>query len=132
MAKNMIKWLQMAILATGLGLAMGGWSEEASVSAAPEATAQQEESDTVEIERERPGFHRVFWDALLVKPIGLVSMVVGSVLFVVTLPVSIPTGTVGEAGATLVVDPAADVFMRCLGCTEVGWRKLPEKELDQH
>lgn len=129
MAKNMIKWLQMTILAAGLGLAMGGWSEEASVSAAPEASSQQE-SAAFEIERERPGFHRVFWDAVLVKPIGFASMLVGSVLFVVTLPVSIPTGTVGEAGATLVVDPAADVFMRCLGCTEVGWRKLPEKELD--
>lgn len=131
MAKNMIKWLQMTILAAGLGLAMGGWSEEASVTAAPEASSQQE-SAAAEVERERPGFHRVFWDAVLVKPIGLVSMVVGSAVFVVTLPISIPTGTVGEAGASLVVDPAKDVFARCLGCTEVGWRKLPAKELEQH
>lgn len=118
MAKKLIKWLQMSVFATGLVLSMSGWSDEAEVGA-------------TDVERERPGFHLVFWDAVLVKPIGLISTVVGSALFVVTLPVTLPTGTVGEAGATLVGDPFMDTFMRCLGCTEVGWRKLPVKELEQ-
>jgi uncharacterized membrane protein len=54
-------------------------------------------------------------DALLVRPLGLVATVVGSVLFVVALPFSALGGNVNEVGQRLVVDPALFTFKRPVG-----------------
>ncbi|MEN8129324.1 MAG: hypothetical protein ABFS45_03845 [Pseudomonadota bacterium] len=54
-------------------------------------------------------------DGILVRPLGVVATLIGSVVFVVTLPFSLLGGNVGDAGQALVGDPARLTFMRPLG-----------------
>jgi hypothetical protein len=54
-------------------------------------------------------------DTVLLRPLGLVSTVLGSALFVVSLPFSLLGGNTGDAAQKLVVDPAKYTFNRPLG-----------------
>ena len=54
-------------------------------------------------------------DALLARPACFVATVIGSALFVVTLPVAIPAKSVKKVANTLVVTPAKATFTRPLG-----------------
>lgn len=63
-----------------------------------------------------PGAAGMIIDGLVVRPLGLVATVLGSVAFVVTLPFSALGGNVDEARENLVTGPAAFTFRRCLGC----------------
>lgn len=54
-------------------------------------------------------------DAVLVRPLGLVALILGAGVFVVSLPFSLLGRNVGEAGSKLVVDPAVFTFVRPLG-----------------
>ena len=57
-------------------------------------------------------------DGLLLRPGGIVATVVGTAVFVVTLPFSIPTRSVDKAAQKLIVDPAKYTFVRPLGQVE--------------
>jgi uncharacterized membrane protein len=57
-------------------------------------------------------------DGLLLRPSGIVATVAGTVVFVVTLPFSIPTKSVDKAAQKLIVDPARYTFVRPLGLIE--------------
>jgi hypothetical protein len=57
-------------------------------------------------------------DGLLLRPGGLVATVVGTAVFVVTLPFSIPTKSVDKAAQKLIGDPAKYTFVRPLGLVE--------------
>ena len=54
-------------------------------------------------------------DAFMVRPFMLVGTIVGTVTYIVTLPFSLLGGNAGEAGKSLVVDPAMYTFVRPLG-----------------
>jgi hypothetical protein len=54
-------------------------------------------------------------DALIVRPLGLVAIVAGSALFVVSLPFSLTGGNVNEAAHNMVVVPSKFTFDRPLG-----------------
>lgn len=54
-------------------------------------------------------------DFLFARPIGIVSIVAGSVLFVVSLPFSALGGNVNDASQKLVMDPVNYTFNRPLG-----------------
>jgi hypothetical protein len=54
-------------------------------------------------------------DTFLVRPLMIAGTVVGLATFIVTLPFSALGGNVGEAGNTLVVEPAKYTFIRPLG-----------------
>lgn len=54
-------------------------------------------------------------DALVVRPVSFASIVLGSVIFVVALPFSIPTGSVDTVGRHVVVAPYRYTFVRPLG-----------------
>ncbi|TCJ18522.1 hypothetical protein EZJ19_02075 [Parasulfuritortus cantonensis] len=54
-------------------------------------------------------------DLIVLRPIGLASTVVGGALFVLGLPFTVPSGTVGESACQLVKRPAAYTFARPLG-----------------
>jgi hypothetical protein len=54
-------------------------------------------------------------DVLLVRPVSLASIVVGSVIFVIALPAALPTGSVGKVGRRLVLDPVEFTFVRPVG-----------------
>jgi len=66
------------------------------------------------LEPERTG-GTMMADTFLIRPFMLVSTIVGAATFIVTLPFSALGGNVGEAGKTLVVDPARYTFVRPLG-----------------
>ena|ERR1035441_10261489 len=54
-------------------------------------------------------------DVVIARPVSFALTIIGSVLFVVSLPVAAPSGSVGKAAHTLVVAPAQDTFTRSLG-----------------
>jgi hypothetical protein len=61
---------------------------------------------------------RVAVDALLVRPFCLLSTIVGSAIFVISLPIAVPTRSVHSAAHALVVKPAQATFARPLGDLE--------------
>jgi hypothetical protein len=69
---------------------------------------------------EEPSALAMTGDALFVRPALFAITVVGSVVYVVSLPFSLLGGNAEEAGETLVMGPAKATFVRCLGCTRVG------------
>jgi hypothetical protein len=54
-------------------------------------------------------------DLALVRPIGFVALVTGTVTYVITLPFAAMGGNVSEVGRKLVVEPARFTFTRPLG-----------------
>ena len=59
-------------------------------------------------------------DLIIARPVGLAITAVGVAAFVVSLPFSAAGGNVQEAADTLVVTPARETFVRCLGCRSAG------------
>lgn len=57
-------------------------------------------------------------DALVLRPLGLVATGVGAGVFILTLPFTLPSGSVGDAACSLVADPFAYTFTRPLGDVE--------------
>ena len=64
---------------------------------------------------QKPGGGDMLLDMVFMRPLMLVGTAVGAVSFVVTLPFSALGGNVGEAGETLVMEPARYTFVRPLG-----------------
>ena len=67
-----------------------------------------------DLQRE-PSGAAMFIDALLVRPLMIGTTLVGSALFVVSLPFSALGGNVDQAAENLVVEPATSAFKRPLG-----------------
>ena len=57
----------------------------------------------------------IVFDLLILRPVGLVATVAGVVIFVGSLPISLPTWSVPKAFRALVARPAAYTFARTLG-----------------
>lgn len=64
----------------------------------------------------QPSAEAMIVDGLIVRPLTLAGTLIGTGLFIVTLPFSAAGGNVAEAGNTLVVEPARATFGPCLGC----------------
>jgi hypothetical protein len=86
------------------------------------------QSQAAEI-KETPSAAAMVFDGLIVRPITLVATIIGGALWLVTLPFSVLGGNAGEAADTLVLEPAAATFLRCLGCTSNG-RKVEFEDED--
>jgi hypothetical protein len=54
-------------------------------------------------------------DALVVRPVGLVSVVLGTAVTIISLPFTLPSGSVGAAAQAMIVEPAEYTFNRSLG-----------------
>jgi hypothetical protein len=63
-------------------------------------------------------------DVLLVRPVSLVATVLGTALFMVALPFSIPSGSVGSTAQALIAEPFKYTFMRPVGDTSENWEKI--------
>ncbi len=63
----------------------------------------------------RPTGGKMLADAVMVRPFMLVSTVLTTATFIVTLPFSALGGNVGESAEKLVKEPAAYTFTRPLG-----------------
>ncbi|MAZ04848.1 hypothetical protein [Marinobacter sp. SS8-8] len=59
-------------------------------------------------------------DAVFIRPALLATTIVGSAVYLVSLPFSLLGGNADEAGEVLVMGPARATFVRCLGCTRTG------------
>lgn len=65
---------------------------------------------------EKPNAWEMGADLVIARPIGFVGTILGTVVFVVSLPFSLLGGNVGDAADALVIGPAKTTFLRCLGC----------------
>lgn len=88
------------VLFITLNIPAGPWSSNAYAAQAQSAT---------------PSAAAMLVDGVFIRPLGAVATVIGSVIFVVTLPFSLLGGNVGDAGQALIGDPARLTFMRPLG-----------------
>lgn len=73
--------------------------------------------------QETPSAMEMAFDGLIIRPITLVATVLGSIIWIATLPFSVLGGNAGEAADVLIIEPAEATFLKCLGCTSSG-RKL--------
>jgi hypothetical protein len=64
-------------------------------------------------------------DALIARPLGIVATTLGAAIFVVSLPFSAAGGNIEGAADALVVGPARETFVRCLGCRSAGRYQKP-------
>jgi len=76
---------------------------------------------------EEPSAMAMAGDLVVARPLGLIATVLGTAVFIVSLPFSLLGGNSGEAAKTLVVGPAKTTFVRCLGCTQPGYKDTVEK-----
>jgi hypothetical protein len=68
--------------------------------------------------RRAPSAEMMILDGLVYRPLSLAGTIIGTGIFVVTLPFSLAGGNADDAGRRLVVEPARDTFTRCLGCID--------------
>ncbi len=66
-------------------------------------------------------------DVLIARPVGAVVTAVGAAFFVLSLPFSAAGGNLNKAAETLVVSPARETFVRCLGCRNAGRYSQPKE-----
>ena len=57
-------------------------------------------------------------DVLFVRPLGLAATILGVATFIVALPFTIPSGSVGSSAKVLIGEPASYTFSRPLGQSE--------------
>lgn len=76
-------------------------------------------------------------DLVVLRPLGLAGTLVGGAVFVLALPFTLASGSVGESACQLVKRPAAYTFARPLGdleactggdCTPCGGAEAPARE----
>jgi len=67
---------------------------------------------------ERPSGLSMMADAVVVRPLMLVSTAIGAGVYVATLPFSLMGGNATEVGEQMVIVPFKSTFLRCLGCTK--------------
>jgi hypothetical protein len=60
-------------------------------------------------------------DLILFRPLGLATTVAGTVAYVASLPISLPTQSAGKTFNAFVVGPARYTFVRPLGDEYVPW-----------
>lgn len=86
----------------------------------PPASAQmsyQGSADNIDQEqiRREPTGAEMAADAVFARPLGLVGTVAGSVLWVLSLPFTLPSGSAERAAKQMVAKPAEFTFKRPLG-----------------
>ncbi|MFK8043686.1 hypothetical protein [Congregibacter sp.] len=88
---------------------------------------------------EQPNAFAMAGDLVVARPIGLVMTAVGGAAFIVSLPFTALAGSVSESAESLVLGPAKETFVRCLGCRVSGYsykdverrRQRKEEEAEQ-
>ena len=69
-----------------------------------------------------PKAYAMIGDLVIARPLLIGATAIGAVAFVVSLPFTLASGGVGEAGKALVVEPGKEAFVRCLGCETSGYK----------
>lgn len=71
---------------------------------------------------EAPKAYAMLGDLIIARPLLIGATAIGAVAFVVSLPFTLASGGVKDAGRALVVEPGKEAFVRCLGCTTSGYQ----------
>lgn len=71
---------------------------------------------------EVPKGYAMLGDLIIARPLLIGATAVGVVAFVVSLPFTLASGSVKDAGEALVVEPGREAFVRCLGCVTSGYQ----------
>ena len=79
-------------------------------------------------DEDSPGAGKMAADVLIARPIGMAITTVGALAFVVGLPFSALGGNVKQSAQALVVKPAQETFVRCLGCKVTGRYQDPDRD----
>jgi len=79
------------------------------------ASGTMRKASDLETRLQEPRAETMIIDFLLLRPLGLVGTALGTAVFVVSLPFSLPTKSADKAAQKLVVDPAKFTFARPLG-----------------
>lgn len=113
MQSQLTKCLKVITLALVLAFPATGWSDTSTIDETPSALAMT-------------------GDAFFVRPVMLVTTVIGTAIFIVSSPFAALGGNIGESFEQLVANPFETTFVRCLGCT-VNGRKVSTtvKQVDQ-
>ena len=77
--------------------------------------AAEAAADTKAVSEEGPSAGAMAADLVLARPLGIASTVLGSAVFIVSLPFSLPGGNTKKVFKTTVVKPAEFTFKRPLG-----------------
>ncbi len=111
MQSQFANYLKAVMLALVLALPTAGWA------------------NTIE---EKPSALAMTGDAFFVRPVMLVTTIVGTAIFIISSPFAALGGNLDETFETLVESPFTTTFVRCLGCT-VNGRKVSTtvKQVDQ-
>lgn len=80
----------------------------------------------------KPSAGEMIVDGLIVRPLSLAGTIIGTGLFIVTLPFSAAGGNVEEAGERLVAEPARATFGQCLGCMPRYTTQHPRDRYKEH
>jgi len=70
---------------------------------------------------ENPHWFAMVGDFFVARPLGLVLTAGGTALWIVSLPFTLAAGNANETAETLVLGPAEQTFVRCLGCRQSGY-----------
>lgn len=79
-------------------------------------------------QEDEPSAAAMAGDLIIARPLGIVATTLGAAAFVVSLPFSAAGGNVEQAADMLVVGPARETFVRCLGCRSAGRYQKPRTE----
>jgi len=78
-----------------------------------------------------PTSDEIIPDVLIARPCGLAMIVLGSALFIVALPVALPSGSVGKVGRKLFLDPVEFTFIRPVGDFDYQLGTWPPKQSEE-
>jgi hypothetical protein len=88
----------------------------------------QNSNSSNRVVKEDPSALAMTTDLVLVRPVMFTVTAVGSVLWLISAPFAAAGGNLKQTGNTLVLKPAMNTFVRCLGCTQAGYsHDVPER-----
>lgn len=85
--------------------------------------AQQNASGDPLYTVEAPKGYAMIGDLVIARPLLIAGTVIGAGLFVISSPFTLAGGNFKESAKSLVGEPAMAAFVRCLGCTESGYKR---------
>lgn len=68
--------------------------------------------------RYTPSAEEMIVDGLIYRPLSLAGTIIGTGIYIVTLPFSLMGDNEGQARERLIIAPANSTFNRCLGCLD--------------
>ncbi len=66
-------------------------------------------------ENEETGGTAIVLDVLLARPLGIASLAIGTAIFFIALPYTIPSWTIGRSADKLIAEPFKFTFLRPVG-----------------